>query len=184
MVIDYMDIKISQLKTKYIIPRLKFNIKFILPAITITITLSSLLFLFNTTYAGTGYSVRAHGEIIKCKGACPVYPDKPSFMIGTNNALCYNYSNQKGGAWVLSSNKTPQEAKCTYAGEYVEPNNYIYCQFDNCNATIMGHIINVKGKQGGFPFESYRLKYNFSLFCRSSNWEQISSSVFLCKNNK
>ena len=66
-------------------------------------------------------------------------------MVGTNNSLCFRELDQKGGAWVLSTNKTPQQAKCIYAGGYVDKDHYLYCEDYNCDATIMGKYYKFTG---------------------------------------
>jgi hypothetical protein len=148
--------------------------------IAIIIT-SSTLFLSNNTFAQ--YTLRANGDIVKCDGACSVYPDNPSVMAGTSNSLCFRELNQKGGAWVLSTKKVPQQAKCIYAGGYVDKDHYLYCEDYNCDATIMGNIINIQGIQEKFPSDYYPLEYNFSLFCKANKWIEASDSVFLCGNS-
>jgi hypothetical protein len=152
-------------------------------AITIAIIGTITAGFSQISYAG--YSYQAEGAKIKChNGACPVYPNKPSFMIGTNNSLCFRQVNQKGGIWTLSTKQQPQHAKCVFAGGYVDKDHYLYCQEGyNCEATIMGNIINLKGYTKGLPYASYKLHYNFSLFCKSDQWAQTSDSTFLCSKN-
>lgn len=173
---------------------IKFNTKInelliiiFIKAITLAIigTIIGIIITLLPKISYAGYSYQAEGAKITChNGACPVYPNKPSFMIGTNSSLCFRKVNQKGGIWTLSTKQNPQQAKCVFAGGYVDKDHYLYCQEGyNCKSTIMGNIINLKGYTKGLPYASYKLHYNFSLFCKSDQWVQTSNSTFLCSKN-
>jgi len=135
--------------------------------------------------ASSQYFSAYHGDHRPCEnGACAVYADKPSLLRGDTNYLCFRDVGQKGGIWALTSDANPQQAKCVFAGGYIDEGDYVYCQQgENCEATVMRNILNLKGYMEGLPYGSYKLTYNFSLFCKGRNWVNISENVFICSNN-